>query len=193
MWIFQPDRSEINLATPWWLYLEGPSWMVAPWPAICYYISHAYLMKNLVCTDQCTHIVMTGVQVTQVWNPLIRGTIKVHTHLHWMIARFLGPSWGPSGAERTQVGLMLAPWNLLSGTCIGGLVQGCDIASALVTAILQYYEKPSIENWVLWIWKSSWCRLYCHWWHLRLLYQRTRALIQYKDVILSVQKISFWR
>ena len=25
------------------------------------------------------------------------------------------PTWGPSGADRTQVGPMLAPWTLLSG------------------------------------------------------------------------------
>ena len=31
------------------------------------------------------------------------------------IARFMGPIWGPSGADRTQVGPMLAPWTLLSG------------------------------------------------------------------------------
>ena len=30
-------------------------------------------------------------------------------------ARFMGPTWGPSGADRTQVGHMLAPWILLSG------------------------------------------------------------------------------
>ena len=30
-------------------------------------------------------------------------------------ARLLGPTWGPSGADRTQVGPMLAPWTLLSG------------------------------------------------------------------------------
>ena len=30
------------------------------------------------------------------------------------IARFMGPTWGPSGADRTQVGPMLAPWTLLS-------------------------------------------------------------------------------
>ena len=30
-------------------------------------------------------------------------------------ARFMGPTWGPSGADRTQVGPMLAPWTLLSG------------------------------------------------------------------------------
>ena len=33
-----------------------------------------------------------------------------------LIARFVGPTWGPSGAGRTQtVGPMLAPWTLLSG------------------------------------------------------------------------------
>ena len=32
-----------------------------------------------------------------------------------LMARFMGPTWGPSGADRTQVGPMLAPWTLLSG------------------------------------------------------------------------------
>ena len=32
-----------------------------------------------------------------------------------LIARFMGPTWGPSGADMTQVGLMLVPWTLLSG------------------------------------------------------------------------------
>ena len=32
-----------------------------------------------------------------------------------LIARFMGPKWGPSGANRTQVGPTLAPWTLLSG------------------------------------------------------------------------------
>ena len=31
-----------------------------------------------------------------------------------LIARFMGPTWGPSGPDRTQVGPMLAPWILLS-------------------------------------------------------------------------------
>ena len=34
-----------------------------------------------------------------------------------LIARFTGPTWGLSGADRTQVGAMLAPWTLLSGQC----------------------------------------------------------------------------
>ena len=31
------------------------------------------------------------------------------------IARFMGPTWGSIGDDRTQVGSMLAPWTLLSG------------------------------------------------------------------------------
>ena len=31
------------------------------------------------------------------------------------IARFMVPTWGPSRADRTQVGPILAPWTLLSG------------------------------------------------------------------------------
>ena len=32
-----------------------------------------------------------------------------------LIAKFMGPTWGPSGADWTQMGPMLAPWILLSG------------------------------------------------------------------------------
>ena len=32
-----------------------------------------------------------------------------------LIARFMGPTWGPPGADRTQVGPMWAMWTLLSG------------------------------------------------------------------------------
>ena len=33
---------------------------------------------------------------------------------HTLIARFMGPTWGLPGANRSQVGPMLAPWSLLS-------------------------------------------------------------------------------
>ena len=43
-------------------------------------------------------------------------------HLEWLwrtmrfqIARFMGLTWAPPGADRTQVGPMLAPWTLLWG------------------------------------------------------------------------------
>ena len=32
------------------------------------------------------------------------------------VAKFMGPKWGPPGSCRPQMGPMLAPWTLLSGT-----------------------------------------------------------------------------
>ena len=32
------------------------------------------------------------------------------------IAKYMGPTWGPPGSFRPQVGPMLAPWTLLSGS-----------------------------------------------------------------------------
>ena len=32
-----------------------------------------------------------------------------------LITRIMGPTWGPSGADRTQMDPMLVPWTLLSG------------------------------------------------------------------------------
>ena len=49
-----------------------------------------------------------------------------------LITRCMGQTWGPSGADRTQVDLMLAPWNLLSGW-----VQDCSKPSALAMDLLQ--------------------------------------------------------
>ena len=34
------------------------------------------------------------------------------------IAKFVGPTWDPAGADRIQVGPMLAPWTLLSGAVL---------------------------------------------------------------------------
>ena len=45
------------------------------------------------------------------------------------IARFMGPTWGPSGADSSQLGPMLTPWTLLSGTstCIYKLFSKNDL------------------------------------------------------------------
>ena len=46
------------------------------------------------------------------WLPSASEAIPMTSSL---IAKFMGPTWGPSGADRTQVGPMLAPWILLTG------------------------------------------------------------------------------
>ena len=39
----------------------------------------------------------------------------------------MGPTWGPPGADRTRVGIMLATWTLLSGMLyIGGMVSNLN-------------------------------------------------------------------
>ena len=51
------------------------------------------------------------------------------------IAKFMGPTWGPPGSSRPQMGPMLAPWTLLPGlyncwrTPIQFSYQPCSVAS----------------------------------------------------------------
>ena len=40
-----------------------------------------------------------------------------------LIARCMGSTWGPSGAGRTKVGAMMAPWILLSGKQQAGIIR----------------------------------------------------------------------
>ena len=43
-------------------------------------------------------------------------TVNNNFHHSWtQIAKFMGPTWGPPGSCRPQMGPMLAPWTLLSG------------------------------------------------------------------------------
>ena len=49
--------------------------------------------------------------------PVVKSRCNINQDI-WissLIARIIGPTWGPSGADRTQVGPILAPWTLLSG------------------------------------------------------------------------------
>ena len=55
--------------------------------------------------------------------------VSIIHNFHWsyyvvyLITRFMGPTWGPSGADRTQIGPMLAPWTLVSGLATGHTVK----------------------------------------------------------------------
>ena len=62
---------------------------------------------------------VSGAEV-RVFIELTRGYTVVtnwleHQTMKSLIVRLMGPTWGPSGVDRTQVGPMLAPWTLLSG------------------------------------------------------------------------------
>ena len=56
------------------------------------------------------------------------------------IARHMGPTWGPPGDDRTQVGPMLAPWTLLSG-----LSYNAAVADALEANIGYQYVVISVR------------------------------------------------
>ena len=63
-------------------------------------------------------VIMHQLNFVMVW---YRSIVPIYLHVsiicnkHTLIARFMGTTWDPSGAERTQVGSVLAPWTLLSG------------------------------------------------------------------------------
>ena len=52
-----------------------------------------------------------------IWKWLLKGRYReCHPHKQpAQIAKFMGPTWGPPGSCRPQMGPMLAPWTLLSG------------------------------------------------------------------------------
>ena len=81
------------------------------------------LWENIIYPKQCV-----------CWQP---GTIK--WTMYSLLARFMGTTWGPSGAGWTQVGLMLAPWTLLSGNCCFALSRGILILNFNSTEIIYIY------------------------------------------------------
>ena len=93
-----------------------------------------------------------------------------------LIVRFVGPTWGPSGAHRTQVGPMLVPSTLLSGLtyrlawcvryscCV--YICMCVIFRLLKLFLIHKYGKgfPNSLNWIFFV-PEGWCHryvFYCH-------------------------------
>ena len=77
----------------------------------------------------------------------MKGLIS-HSYLseNTLMARFLGPTWGLSGADRTQIGPMLAPWTLLSGYCS---CVSCFQDSILI-GICTCHNEWAVVSWVNW-------------------------------------------
>ena len=78
--------------------------------------------------------------IVQDWKTSIADTLKMLPQ----IARFMGPIWGPFGADRTQVGPMLAPWTLLSGTVLHDLEHHCCFSIHDTLKVLLFCAKPLI-------------------------------------------------
>ena len=79
-------------------------------------------IANFVFSNMTVDLVF-GVELTliTVSKPATKLVVTFENYIRFvdclitLIARLMGPTWGPSGAGRTQVGPMLAPWTLLSG------------------------------------------------------------------------------
>ena len=71
-----------------------------------------------VSTCRFVHLtcIMIGINCASITTSFLMNIWITHHELcSSLIARFMGPTSGPSGADRTQVGPMLAPLILLSG------------------------------------------------------------------------------
>ena len=78
------------------------------------------LKTLIVSISWCTHkwiFTTLSTMSLSLWPHFIQHKFALHCiqHIAILIARFMGPKWGLSQADRTQVGPMLAPWTLLSG------------------------------------------------------------------------------
>ena len=81
----------------------------------------------------------------------------------FLIARFIGPTWGPYGADRTQVGPMLAPWTSLFGmthywTSVRSIYQSPWLPSKSsvlhsfgVFVCLSRKQLPNLQNCLCWV------------------------------------------
>ena len=76
----------------------------------CFYTIEVILLCSWTCDDVSTTNVV-------LWKGYCVVTLSVakYQRMYTLIARFMGPTWWPRGADRTQVGPMLATWTLLSG------------------------------------------------------------------------------
>ena len=80
-----------------------------------------------------------------------------------LIARFMGPTWGPSGADRTQVGPMLVPWTLLSGNENASLFYGIYCMSGVFCQ--KKVSRTRTSNYIpQYLWDVITCR--CPWYLL---------------------------
>ena len=84
---------------------------------------HIHIFVVSIVTADGMAVVDPRLSSIDWWPSWQRAYLKpIHAHISRhclfppLITRLMGPTWGPSGADRTQVGPMLAPWALLSGS-----------------------------------------------------------------------------
>ena len=114
-------------------------------------MSHSHvIISNIQIRDHDIHSILYHRQNPLVFTPMC-GISKSHItctwlcwalfELHSLIARFMGPSWGPSRADSTQVGPILAPWTLLFG-----FWPPCGLFLISIDNLCCYMYKISMSN-----------------------------------------------
>ena len=70
----------------------------------------------------CSTVIRTH-WIYMVFYSFVLGILGWQRRKRTLITRFLGPTWGPSGADRTQVNPMMVPRTLLSGYGCSGTIE----------------------------------------------------------------------
>ena len=116
-----------NVLAPKTFYLGGweLTWIVMKYPKNKTFNSHINNEHDSRTFDTCTDL----------------QTKYSQSHfcaIATLMARLMGPTWDPPGADTTQVGPMLAPWTLLSGQLI-------QLAKFTETPFS--YNPSPVQNW----------------------------------------------
>ena len=79
-----------------------------------------------------------------------------------LIARFMGPTWGPSGADRTQVGPMLASWTLLSGSVSQYIDSYIYVTCSFIITFITRGDESKCQTTEIWptkSWREGQCNM----------------------------------
>ena len=76
---------------------------------------------------------------------IILSVLVTESSIYALMTRFMGSTWDPTGADRTQVGPMLAQWTLLSGCLMTGyhtvfIINGLTLGNFMIT---DSYSNPN--------------------------------------------------
>ena len=152
----------------------GPLW-TSSWPASMYYCWPAWRVS--VAGNWDSHIYWYYI-------PCLLHAWPCPGWKLTLIARFMWPTWGPPGADRTQVGPMWATWTLLSGLEGEWQYQNSpwlDNHSVVSTSVgdrryrrLLPCDPPApfpiiLKNYIKWYWRLLFRLLYQNHWLLKFL------------------------
>ena len=123
--IHQPTFTSVHRTKSPGSYFPGMRWVIDCWPhkpneTTAVYTLQIYQTYNpwLLSPWSSTKSKSSLSRVSLNWILEVLISVLCRHAISTQIVRFMGPMWGPPGADRTQVGPMLAPWTLLSGYVI---------------------------------------------------------------------------